>query len=135
MTHTTLTHRDALKLDRYITHLDLRTVAHATLHNHPEAIADVYREGGTETLVVGDRAGQASGGNASWGDWREASRTLRLDERGPEGEVLVVDLAGGLVALEDADKTAAVHRTLESVLASGTEEMVDRAAARALLSE
>ncbi|WAM23792.1 hypothetical protein [Myxococcus sp. NMCA1] len=34
-----------------------------------------------ETLVVdGDRAGQWAGGDASWGDWNEATKTVALDE-------------------------------------------------------
>ncbi|WNZ59869.1 hypothetical protein QEG98_28105 [Myxococcus sp. MxC21-1] len=44
------------------------------------------------TLVVdGYRAGQASNGNASWGDWNEESQTVTLDS----GET--VDLDGGEV--------------------------------------
>ena len=40
--------------------------------------------GGTvETLVVGGRAGQASGDeDAVWGDWDEESRTIRTDQGG-----------------------------------------------------
>lgn len=47
-----------------------------------------------ETLVVGDRAGQVTNGNAVWGDWFPESQTIVLDELGPQGEVLRASLDG-----------------------------------------
>lgn len=44
------------------------------------------------TLVVDGRAGQASNGDASWGDWDDARQVIELDS----GEA--VDLNGDLVA-------------------------------------
>lgn len=46
-----------------------------------------------ETVVIGDRAGQASGGNATWGDWDAAAEVLR-----PDGEGIALDLDGNEVA-------------------------------------
>lgn len=53
----------------------------------------VVRRGSTETLIIGDRAGQASGGNATWGDWDAAAEVLR-----PDGEGIALDLDGNEVA-------------------------------------
>lgn len=47
-----------------------------------------------ETLVVGNRAGQVTNGNAVWGDWFPVSQTIVLDELGPQGEVLRASLDG-----------------------------------------
>lgn len=47
-----------------------------------------------ETLVIGDRAGQVTNGNADWGDWDEATHTILLDATGPSGEALVAGLDG-----------------------------------------
>lgn len=53
----------------------------------------VVHSGRTETLIIGDRAGQASGGNATWGDWDAAAEVLR-----PDGEGIALDLDGNEVA-------------------------------------
>lgn len=47
-----------------------------------------------ETVVVGDRAGQVTNGNADWGSWFPESQTIVLDELGPQGEVLRASLDG-----------------------------------------
>lgn len=47
-----------------------------------------------ETVVVGDRAGQVTNGNAVWGDWFALNQSILLDDLGPEGEVLRAGLDG-----------------------------------------
>jgi hypothetical protein len=66
-----------------ITALDLRAaaeeaIASATVvgyHRHQEYNAQVV-----ETVVIDGRAGQASGGDAVWGDWSESTSTLTTDD-------------------------------------------------------
>lgn len=75
-----------------LTHVDLRQEAMKAYHAEDDF--QVYRaSNGTETLIIGDRAGQASGGNATWGDWDAAAEVLR-----PDGEGIALDLDGNEVA-------------------------------------
>lgn len=53
----------------------------------------VVHSGRTETLIIGLRAGQASGGNVTWGDWDADAEVLR-----PDGEGIALDLDGNEVA-------------------------------------
>lgn len=93
--HTTLT-LDSLDT---VTAVDLKNAAHTALglgwtvdhYLHPSGVPGCLM---VETLVVDDRAGQVTNGDAVWGDWDAATRTIRLDERGPQGEVLVAGLDG-----------------------------------------
>ena len=65
----------------------------AALDLREEAIASLGRESvryhceragnsgeSIETLIVGDRAGQAQGGDAAWGDWNEKDQTITMDD-------------------------------------------------------
>lgn len=80
----------------HITHADLRFEAERAIREG----APVERHWRVddhspyvETVVIGDRAGQASGGNATWGDWDAAAEVLR-----PDGEGIALDLDGNEVA-------------------------------------
>lgn len=42
----------------------------------------VITEGRVQTLIIGDRAGQAAGGDAVWGDWDAEDEVLRTDGEG-----------------------------------------------------
>lgn len=82
-----------------IPYADLRRAAREALQRG-EATEYVVHPSGVpgpvmvDTLVVGDRAGQVTNGDAVWGDWQAETRTILLDDRGPEGEVLVAHLDG-----------------------------------------
>lgn len=89
----------SLKLGPVLASLGISVTLHRTQDGHGRTV---------ETLVVGARAGQCTGGDSDWGDWDEQTHTLRLDARGPEGEALVVDLAGGLVALDTSSSLSDV---------------------------
>lgn len=66
----------------------------AALDLHEEAIASLGRGESVryhceraknsgesiETLIVGDRAGQAQGGDAAWGDWSDKYQTITMDD-------------------------------------------------------
>ena len=71
-------------------HNDLRTEAMKAYNDGSEF--QVILLGPVETLIIGKRAGQAAGGDASWGDWDAEEETIRMDS----GEH--VDLYGKEVA-------------------------------------
>lgn len=75
--------------------IDLRMDAEAALgRGDAIRVERVERGAGfaVETLIVGERAGQAAGeDDAVWGDWDEASRTLRT----ADGTVLRLDGSAG----------------------------------------
>ena len=80
-----------------IIHSDLRTEAeravaegiHVERHIRTNSVMPLA----VETVIIGDRAGQASGGNATWGDWDADAEVLR-----PDGEGIALDLDGNEVA-------------------------------------
>lgn len=84
MTHHTIS---ILDLEQHCpTHQDLLRIAATHLRQHGGTV-DLYRHEGVETLVIGDRAGQAEGGTADWGDWDGDTETLRLDADGTRYDV------------------------------------------------
>lgn len=73
-----------------LTHVDLKKEALKAYNDGFDF--QTVRMGPVETLIVGDRAGQAAGGDASWGDWSAEDETIRMDSG------VRVDLYGRKVA-------------------------------------
>lgn len=65
-------------MDTYLpTHVDLKRQAETLRADG--TYYEVVRRGPVETLIVGLRAGQAAGGDASWGDWDAEEETILMD--------------------------------------------------------
>lgn len=68
--------------------LDVDSVRHVDLRKEAGRLYvdgsdfQVIHVGKVETLIFGDRAGQAAGGDAVWGDWDAEDEVLRPDGEG-----------------------------------------------------
>lgn len=79
-----------------ITHSNIDRVVHSDIRHHVKralavgfAIEAHWRKDTNgqpvETVVFdGERAGQARGGDAEWGDWDEKTQTIRFDDHPSE---------------------------------------------------
>jgi len=70
---------------------------------------ELHKVAGVETLVVDDRAGQSTNGDALWGDWSEEKEVVYLDETDSDGRPLVATLNGEQFPREEWEKRQATN--------------------------